>query len=60
MFGLVQGEPRKDDLVITVEDMNFAIEDYYEEVFKSFDVDYYNGMLRKGFTVYPNGQRGGC
>jgi Fe-S cluster assembly iron-binding protein IscA len=54
---LVQGEPTGDDIVIKIDDMSFAVEDYYQEVFKSFDIDYSSGLFRKGFAVYPNGQR---
>ncbi|MDF2530616.1 MAG: hypothetical protein K0R80_1349 [Clostridia bacterium] len=54
---MVQGEPTEEDIVMKVDDMNFAVEDYFQEVFKSFDVDYSTGLFRKGFVVYPNGQR---
>jgi Fe-S cluster assembly iron-binding protein IscA len=54
---LVQGEPTEEDIVIQIDDMSFAVEDYYQEVFKSFDIDYSSGLFRKGFVVYPNGQR---
>jgi Fe-S cluster assembly iron-binding protein IscA len=49
---LVQGEPTKEDIVINVGDINFAVEDYYQKLFNKFDIDYNNGLLRKGFTVY--------
>ncbi|MDF2592255.1 MAG: hypothetical protein K0S75_1721 [Clostridia bacterium] len=54
---MVQGEPTAEDIVIRVEDLNFAVEDYYQEVFSKFDIDYSNSLLRKGFVVYPEGQR---
>jgi Fe-S cluster assembly iron-binding protein IscA len=58
---LVQGEPTEEDIVINVGDINFAVEDYYQEVFSKFDIDYSNGFFRKGFVVYPEGQRSsGC
>lgn len=54
---MVQGEPTEQDIVINVEDINFAVEDYYQEMFNKFDIDYSNSLLRKGFMVYPEGQR---
>jgi hypothetical protein len=58
---LVQGEPTKEDIVINVGDIHFAFEDYYQEVFNKFDIDYASGLFRKGFVVYPEGQRNrGC
>lgn len=60
MFGLVQGEPGEEDKVVAVEDLRFAVESFYEDVFKSFDVDYLSGIFRRGFVVYPNGERSRC
>jgi Fe-S cluster assembly iron-binding protein IscA len=57
---LVPGEPTEWDLVIQVDDITFYVENYYEEVFSSFDIDYISGFFRKGFVVYPNGQRSSC
>lgn len=54
---MVQGEPTEEDIVINVGDIKFAVEDYYQEMFNKFDIDYSNSLLRKGFMVYPEGQR---
>lgn len=58
---MVQGEPTEEDIIINVGDNNFAVEDYYQEVFNKFNIDYSNGFFSKGFVVYPEGQRNrGC
>lgn len=58
---MVQGEPTEEDVVVNVDGMNFAVEDFYETVFNKFEIDYSTGLLRKGFVIYPNGNRDtGC
>jgi Fe-S cluster assembly iron-binding protein IscA len=57
---LVQGESTEKDIVINVDDMKFAVEGYYQKLFNKFKIDYSVGFFRKGFVVYPNGQRSGC
>lgn len=58
VFGLVQGEPTEYDSVINADGMKFAVESIYDDVIDYFDVDYYQGVFRKGFVVYANGARG--
>ncbi len=60
LFGLVPGEPKDGDLVIVVDDMSFAIEDFYAETIIHFDIEYNNGTFRRGFSVYANGSRQSC
>jgi Fe-S cluster assembly iron-binding protein IscA len=55
---LVQGEPTEYDSVINADGMKFAVESIYDDVIDYFDVDYYQGVFRKGFVVYANGARG--
>jgi len=57
---LVQGEPTDEDAIIQVDDMQFAVDGLYSEIIDSFDVEYSNGVFRKGFAVYPNGRRSSC
>lgn len=57
---MVQGEPTEEDIVIHVDGTNFAVEAFYETVIENFEVDYTNGVFRKGFVVYPNGRRSSC
>lgn len=58
VFGLVQGESDSEDAVISVDGVNFAVEKEFEDVIDYFDIDYYNGVFKKGFVVYANGLKG--
>lgn len=60
LFGLVPGEPKDGDLVIVMDGISFAIEAFYAEIITYFDIEYNNGALRRGFSVYADGSRGSC
>jgi Fe-S cluster assembly iron-binding protein IscA len=60
VFGLVQGEPQDEDIVVALDGFSFAVEDYYEGLITSYEIDYISSVFRKGFVIYPNGQRRSC
>jgi len=57
---LAQAEPQAGDITVEKDGRTFAAEREIAEVINYFEIDYYNGWLRKGFAVYANGSRSSC
>lgn len=59
-FALAQGEPENGDFIEEINGIKIIVEKETSEAVHALNIDYTNGWLRKGFTVYADGFRGGC
>lgn len=59
-FGLAQVEPEEGDKIISVDNLDFIVEDEISDLVNSFEIDYYKGLFQKGYVVYANGKKGSC
>lgn len=57
---MVPGEPEDEDFIEEVNGVKFIIGKETSETVDILNIDYSNGWLRKGFSVYAGRQRGGC
>ena len=57
---MAQDEPKKDDEVAVSDGFSFSVEQEIADAVDSFEIDYRNGWLNRGFAVYPNGYRSSC
>jgi len=57
---LAQGEPQVGDITVEKDGRTFSVEREIAEAVDYFEIDYFNGWLRKGFAVYANGHKGIC
>ena len=60
VFGLAQVEPEEGDNIVSVDNLNFAIEKDIANIVNNFEIDYHKGLFQKGYVVYANGSRGNC
>lgn len=57
---MAQVEPEEGDNIVSVDNLNFAIEKDIANIVNNFEIDYYKGLFQKGYVVYANGSRSNC
>jgi hypothetical protein len=53
-------EPKEDDTIETVKDINFIFAQDMKDNFSTINVEYGSGFLRKGFTITSDRGGGSC
>ena len=59
-LGWLSVEPEEGDKIISVDNLDFIVEDEISDLVNSFEIDYYKGLFQKGYVVYANGKKGSC
>lgn len=59
-LGLALDEQKEGDISLESNGFDFIIEEGLADMYKSFEIDYSDSWLRRGFTVIADNQRGGC
>ena len=53
-FGLALDEQKEEDLTMDIDGIKFVYEDYLEDGFEKFNIDFNESGFQKGFTVSPH------
>ena len=59
-FGMALEEPGENDLKISVDGYDFIMEEGFDQIYKHFNIEYSDKILRKGFIITPDRGRRNC